>query len=60
MQHLRWSEDHVMALPPAVHPGMVAWAPGRNGTTQPACVVSVETRLEAGAYSPVVRVGPPL
>ncbi|KAL4420854.1 hypothetical protein ABPG75_010510 [Micractinium tetrahymenae] len=53
--HLSWSEHHMMSLPPAVHPGMVSWTLGRNGTAQPACILSVERSVEAGAFSPIVR-----
>ena len=56
VQHLSWSKDHAMMLPPAVHTGMVAYVLGLNGTAEPACIVSVKSSLEAGAFSPVVRV----
>jgi hypothetical protein len=46
-----------MTLPPDMHPGMVAWTLGANGTAAtPACMLGVEKRHEGGAFSPFVRV----
>lgn len=54
-QHLDWGR-HRMVLPPALSPGMVAFT-AHNGTATPACILSVGTSVEDGAFNPLVRVG---
>lgn len=58
VQRLDWERDHVMHLPPELSPGMVAWLADADaqGPATPACITAINGTMEAGVFSPFVRV----